>query len=70
LIDGTQKNHRRTSAIKLLGLLRGRKAYDFDGIGTGDESWLHYHCELYKIFAPWREKVTPSVLLSWGFKKL
>jgi hypothetical protein len=42
-------------------LLRGREAYDFDGIATGDESWFHYYYEPCEMFAASRENVTPFV---------
>jgi hypothetical protein len=61
LLDGTQKNHRHASAIELLELLPGRKAYAFDVIATGDESWFHYHCEPREKFAASRETLTPFV---------
>jgi hypothetical protein len=38
LLDNAQKKLRRTPAVELLELLRGRKAYDFDRVATGDES--------------------------------
>jgi hypothetical protein len=56
LLDDTQKNPRRASAIELLELLREREAYYFDRIATGDDSWFHYHCELCEMFAASREK--------------
>jgi transposase len=37
LLDDTQKNHRPAPEIELFELLRGRKAYYFNGIATGDE---------------------------------
>jgi hypothetical protein len=51
LLDDAQKNHWRASAIEPLELLRGRQAYDFDGIATGDGPWFHYHDELRGMFA-------------------
>jgi hypothetical protein len=38
LLDDAQNNCRRASALELLELLQGWKAYDFDGTATGDES--------------------------------
>jgi hypothetical protein len=61
LLDDARTNHRRASAIELLELLRGRKAYNFNGIATGDESWFHYHYEQGEMFAASREKRTPFV---------
>jgi hypothetical protein len=56
LFDDAQKNHRRASVIALLELLRGREAYDFDGIATDDESWFHYHYKSREKFAVSQEK--------------
>jgi hypothetical protein len=42
-------------------LLRGRQAYDFDGIATGNELWFCYHYKSREMFAASREKVTPFV---------
>jgi hypothetical protein len=70
LLDEAQKNHRRASAIELLKLLRGREAYDFDAIATGDESLFHYHSEPRKMFAAPREKVTPFVRTQLGVQKV
>jgi hypothetical protein len=57
-------------AIELVELLRGREAYDFDGIATGDESWLHHHYELREMFAASREKVTPFIRTQVGVQKV
>jgi hypothetical protein len=70
LLDDAQKNHRRAPAIELLELLRGRKAYDFDGIATGDESWSHCHYEPLEMFAASRNKLTPFVRTQLAVQKV
>jgi hypothetical protein len=68
LLDEAQKSHRRKLAIELLELLRGRKAYDLDGIAAGDESWFHCHYDPHEMFAAPREKVIPVVRTRLGFQ--
>jgi hypothetical protein len=70
LLDDAKKNHRRASAIALFELLRGREAYDFDGIATGEESWFSHHYQSREKFAASREKVTPFVLTQLAVQKV
>jgi hypothetical protein len=70
LLDAAQKKLCRSSTIELLKLVR--EPFDFNGIATGDESWLQYHYELPEMSISLREHVAPDVTPirdnDWGKK--
>jgi hypothetical protein len=70
LLDDAQKNHPRASEIELVELLRGRKADDFDGIATGDESWFHYHHEPRETHTASREEAIAVVRTQLAVQRL
>jgi hypothetical protein len=70
LLDDTQKNHQRASAIEPLELLPEREASDFHGIATGDELWFQHHYEAREMLAASQENCHLLFGLSWRFKKL
>jgi histone-lysine N-methyltransferase SETMAR len=69
LLDEAQKNHRKLIAIEMPTLRREQEETGFNGIATGDESWLLSHYDPRAMFATAREHVSAYVRTQLGVEK-
>jgi hypothetical protein len=65
-----QKKLRIDTSVELLALMDQYSELQFEGIATGDESWVCYVIESDSMFARRREEVIPRLRPRISIKKL
>jgi hypothetical protein len=68
-LSDAQKVAHGGAGKEILRILQESETNDFDGIATGDESWLRYTTASLKMFARSTEDVIPRTRQAVGAKK-
>jgi hypothetical protein len=69
-LSDAQKVAHVGAAKEILRILQESETSDFDGIATGDESWLRYTTASLKMFARSAEDVIPRTRQAVGAKTM
>jgi len=69
-LSDPQKKFRVDTSVELFALLDQYSELQFEGIATGDESWVCYLIESDSMFARRREEVIPRLRPEISIKKV